>query len=62
MDGLSKVPQGAPVELPPGVCFFDYCEAASFKNSVALFCGEAQKEVLDMTACPLGLWFKNKDG
>ena len=62
MDGVSKVSQGAPVKLPPGVCLFHNCEAASFKDNVALFCGEAQKEVLDMTECPLGLWFKNKEG
>jgi hypothetical protein len=61
MDGVSQMPQGASVELSPGVCFFHYCEAASFKDNV-LFCGEAQKEVLDMTECPLGLWFRSKDG
>jgi hypothetical protein len=62
MDGLSQVSQDAPVELPRGVCFFHYCEAASFKDNVAMFCGEAQEEVLDMTECPLGLWFKNEEG
>jgi hypothetical protein len=62
MDGVSQVSQATPVKLPPGVCFFHYCEAASFKGNMALFCGEVQKEVLDITECPLGLWFKNKEG
>jgi len=35
-----------PAELPSGTCLFHFCEAASFKNGVALFCGEEGREVL----------------
>jgi hypothetical protein len=50
------------VELPPGYCFFDFCEAALFKDNAALFCNEAGQEVLEMSECPLGLWFKGQKG
>jgi hypothetical protein len=62
MERLNQKANGVPVELPQGICLFHYCEVASFKDAAALFCGEAQKEVLDMTECPLGLWFKKNDG
>lgn len=62
MEGLNEKVNGVPVELPQGVCLFHYCKAASFKDKVALFCGEVQTEILDMPECPLGLWFKKKDG
>ena len=55
-------PAELPAELPSGTCLFHFCEAASFKDDAALFCGEEGREVLDMSECPLRLWFKRKDG
>jgi hypothetical protein len=50
-----------PLNLPTRICLFHHCDFASYKNA-ALFCGKSGQEIIDLAACPSGLWFKQADG